>query len=171
MLLFLSTQFTIVNYDTDFYKKCFAAFKDYDVIFVLSIGNNLQVDNFKNIPENFIVRNYVPQLEILKYSNTFITHGGMNSVSEGLYYNVPLIVIPITADQPFVAQRVSELGAGISLLKDNINEENLKCSLDKLINESDLHKNATKISESYKNAGGYRRAADEIFNFKSYISK
>lgn len=157
---------TIVNFDNDFYKKCFEAFKYYDAVFVLSIGNALQVNAFSNLPQNFIVRNYVPQLEILKYTDVFITHGGMNSVGEGLFYNVPLVVIPITADQPFVAKRVSELGAGITLIKDNISEENLKNSLKKVINEATFYKNAEKISESFKNAGGYKRAADEILNFK-----
>jgi MGT family glycosyltransferase len=160
---------TIVNFDSNFYKRCFEFFKNCEAIFILSIGNNLNIDDFTDIPENFIISNYVPQLEILKRANAFVTHGGMNSVSEALYYNVPLVVIPITADQPFVAQRVSELGAGISLIKDNVNEENLKHSLERIMNEEIFNKNAKQISESFKKAGGYKRAADEIFNFKSSI--
>ena len=160
---------TIVNFDSNFYEKCFKIFKNFEAIFVLSIGNNLNINDFADIPENFIIGNYVPQLEILKHANAFVTHGGMNSVSEALYYNVPLVVIPITADQPFVAQRVSELGAGISLIKDKVSEENLKHSLERIMSEETFVINAKQISESFKKAGGYRRAADEIFNFKDYI--
>ena len=39
----------------------------------------------------------------------------MNSTHEGLYYGVPLIVIPQSADQPLIAERVSNIGAGMKL--------------------------------------------------------
>jgi UDP:flavonoid glycosyltransferase YjiC (YdhE family) len=42
----------------------------------------------------FIVRQQVPQLEILPYTKLFITHGGMNSTMEAVNYGVPMIVIP-----------------------------------------------------------------------------
>ncbi len=51
----------------------------------------------------------MPQLEVLKQANLFITHGGMNSSSESLYFGVPMIVIPVMGDQPIVAQRIEDL--------------------------------------------------------------
>ncbi len=57
----------------------------------------------------------MPQLEVLKQANLFITHGGMNSSSESLYFGVPMIVIPVMGDQPIVAQRIEDLKAGIQL--------------------------------------------------------
>ncbi|MBU3113562.1 nucleotide disphospho-sugar-binding domain-containing protein [Clostridium lacusfryxellense] len=101
------------KYLEEIYKKCFAAFRGENVKVVLSMGSIVPITAIGEIPENFIVRKYVPQLELLKYVNLFITHGGMNSVSEGLYNNIPLIVIPQFADQPAVAARVKELGAGV----------------------------------------------------------
>ena len=50
------------------------------------------------------------QLEVLQHADVFVTHGGMNSSSEALYYGVPLVVIPVTGDQPFVAKRLTEVG-------------------------------------------------------------
>ncbi|WP_442789489.1 nucleotide disphospho-sugar-binding domain-containing protein [Paenibacillus sp. CAA11] len=57
----------------------------------------------------------MPQLEVLQKAKLFITHGDMNSTSESLYYGVPLIVLPQSADQPIVARCVDEIGAGIHL--------------------------------------------------------
>lgn len=111
---------TIYNSSLEFYENCFKAFKDMDVEVVMSIGKKIDINTFKDIPSNFIVRNYVPQLEILKYADIFITHGGMNSTNEGLYYELPLVLIPQSVDQPFVANRVAKLGAGIVLKKDEI---------------------------------------------------
>jgi MGT family glycosyltransferase len=96
---------------------------------------------------------FVPQLEVLKRANVFISHGGMNSVSEALYYNVPLVIIPMSANQPFVAYRVSELGAGIFLPKEKINAESLKASVETILHGDNYYENAKKISESFKEAG------------------
>ena len=50
----------------------------------------------------------------------FITHGGLNSVQEGLLAGIPLILIPQQCDQFDNAKRIEELEAGISLDKNKI---------------------------------------------------
>jgi UDP:flavonoid glycosyltransferase YjiC (YdhE family) len=52
----------------------------------MSIGKQNQLGDLGDIPDNFIVKQYVPQTEVLQYAKLFITHGGMNSSNEGLYY-------------------------------------------------------------------------------------
>jgi len=65
------------------------------------------------VPANFIVRPSVPQVEILRRASAFVTHGGMNSVQEALYYGVPLVLAPQAADQFWISARTAELGAGL----------------------------------------------------------
>lgn len=157
---------TIYNSSLEFYENCFKAFKDMDVEVVMSIGKKIDINTFKEIPSNFIVRNYAPQLEILKHADIFITHGGMNSTNEGLYYELPLILIPQSVDQPFVANRVAELGAGIVLKKDEITPQILKESVEKIFSDKNYKINSEKIGESLRDGGGYKKGVDEIFNLK-----
>ena len=79
------------------------------------LANKTEISDLGDIPKNFIVKNYVPQTELLKYTKLFITHGGMNSTHEGIYNGVPLVVIPQSADQPVIAKQVENLGAGVKL--------------------------------------------------------
>jgi UDP:flavonoid glycosyltransferase YjiC (YdhE family) len=52
------------------------------------------------------------QCAVLRRARLFVSHGGMNSVSEALVAGTPLLVLPQTAEQRVNARRVAELGAG-----------------------------------------------------------
>ncbi|EKS7870402.1 macrolide family glycosyltransferase (plasmid) [Bacillus cereus] len=164
---------TELNKQLELYEKCLQAFKDFNGIVVISIGKEINLMEFSNIPSHFIIRPYVPQLEILKYADVFITHGGMNSVSEGLYHNTPLVILPITNDQPFVAKRAEELNAGIVLNHKSVTVAELKEAVNTLLNNSSYKEASTVIGRSLRESGGYKRAVDEIFNLKNktYIIK
>ena len=109
--------------------------------------------------------NYVPQLEVLQHADVFVTHGGMNSSSEALYYGVPLVVIPVTGDQPFVAKRLTEVRAGIRLNRNELTSE-LLCETVKVMDDVTFKENSRKVGESLRNAGGYQRAVEEILELK-----
>jgi MGT family glycosyltransferase len=157
---------TVVNDNIDFYHTCFDAFRDFDGKVVLSVGKRIDISQLRDIPANFIVKPYVPQLEVLKRTNLFITHGGMNSTSEALYYHVPLVVIPQSSDQPFVARRVSELGAGVAIFDSPVTSEVLRDAAYRVLNNSSYQRNSAAIGESFKASGGYKHAVDKIFEFK-----
>ena len=158
---------TIFNNSIEFYECCFKAFCNMNVKVIMSVGRKIDISIFKNIPSNFIVRNYVPQLEVLKYADVFITHGGMNSTNEGLYFNIPLILIPQSVDQPFVANRVAELGAGIVIEKNRITPEALNKCVSEILSDDNFKLNSEKIGESLREAGGYKVGVDEIIKLKN----
>ncbi|MBY0595308.1 macrolide family glycosyltransferase [Bacillus bingmayongensis] len=156
---------TIMNNQPEFYQKCFVALKDLNVKVVLSIGKQLTAEQLGDIPDNFIVRNYVPQLDILRQTDVFISHCGMNSTSESLYFEVPLVMLPIINDQHTIAERVRELGAGMMLNIQQLSVEDIKEAVSTMLINPIYKKNTKKISQSFRNAGGYARAANEIFKF------
>ena len=113
----------------------------------------------------FIVRNYVPQLEILKLADAFISHGGLNSVSEALYYEVPVAAIPIANDQPAVAGRLEALGAGIMLRMDEITPQILRDTVYRLLMDENYRSASKTVGRSFAEAGGYKAAADAILEY------
>jgi MGT family glycosyltransferase len=158
---------TVFNQAIDFYKLCLEAFGNSNHTVVMSIGKQTPLIDLGEIPQNFIVKKYVPQTEVLKYTKLFITHGGMNSTHEGLYYGVPLIVIPQSADQPIIAGQVANIGAGIKLQMDGLTANQLREAAEHVLNTPSFHKAVSNIRESFQKSGGYHQAVDEIFEFKS----
>lgn len=119
-----------------------------------------------DVPHNFIIRDYVPQLDLLPYLSAAITHAGMNSIGDLLYHAVPFVSIPLGADQFYLANRAAELGATIVLDAAHITPEQVRQSVDEVITNPAYRYNGKMISDSFKEAGGYARAVAEIFKLK-----
>ncbi|RAL24196.1 glycosyltransferase [Thermoflavimicrobium daqui] len=68
-------------------------------------------------PDKLFIRKYLPQKAILKYVSLFITSGGMNSILESIYNQVPMLVKPISAEQVMNGLLIEELGLGLTTYK------------------------------------------------------
>lgn len=156
---------TVFNDQAAFYNLCFAAFKDEPWQVVLSIGEQVDRAALDPVPANFIVRSHVPQLEVLQYTSLFVTHCGMNSTMESLYYGVPLVGLPQQPEQMMTARRIQELGLGTALDMNTLTVETLHATVKAALSVPDYRENAQAMQQYVRNAGGYQRAADAIMNF------
>lgn len=98
---------TVNNDMMKFYKNCMLAFADTDYQVVMSVGNLVDIASLGTVPENISVSCHVDQIAVLEKADVFLSHCGMNSVNESLYYQVPLVMYPQTSEQGGVATRVS----------------------------------------------------------------
>ena len=145
-----------VNQNRQFYRNCINVLAPTGWQVIISMGTN--TDHFDDLPENIQVYESVDQMAVLSIADAFITHCGMNSASEGLYYGVPLVLFPQTPEQDAVAKRTEELGAGVRLK--SISEEDVLDALTKIINEPQYKEGAAKVSESFRACGGAAEAKD-----------
>src|SRR5690606_4443087 len=99
----------------DFFRMCFEALGDVGARVVLACGKRISDDALKSAPSSFVVARSVPQLDVLERASVFVTHGGMGSVMEALYFGVPMVVVPHNFEQGVTAKRVAELGLGVAL--------------------------------------------------------
>ncbi|MEC1394106.1 glycosyltransferase [Bacillus velezensis] len=152
-----------------FFKTCVEAFRDFKGKVILSVGENTNISKLGPFPENFIVRNYIPQLEVLQHTDVFITHGGMNSTSEALYYEVPLVVIPQANDQPMIANRLEELQAGYRIDPEEVSVKNLQKAVELILSTPSYRENVKMISKSFKESGGEQKALKAIDEYLALI--
>ncbi len=157
---------TLYHLNQAFYRVIFDTFATHEAQFILSAGSMTDLAALGRIPDNFIVRNTVPQLALLQQVDLFTTHGGMNSINEGLYYGVPLLVIPQQMEQLLNARQVAAQGAGVVLGErppyGRTTGDELRQAVERLRTDDTIRRNAQRISESFVEAGGFSRAADII---------
>lgn len=156
---------TVVNDNLKLYRLLLNTFAHTDYQVILSLGNRFTLADIGPIADNIIVKRYLNQLKVLQKTDIFITHAGMNGVNESLYYGVPMILIPDTEEQKLIAKRTAELGAGIGLNKKTITEKLLLAKTEQILQTKEYYINAKKIQKTLKNAGGYKKAADEILHY------
>ena len=151
-----------INQNREFYRNCIDVLGQTGYQVIISMGTN--PDHFENLPEQIQIHESVDQMAVLSIADAFITHCGMNSASEGLYYGVPLILFPQTPEQDAVAKRAEELGAGLRL--PSIGKEDVLRTVTRIIKEQHFKDAAKKISDSFKSAGGIKEAVEFIETFK-----
>ena len=153
---------TVINDRRDFYAKCIEALRDQNVNVVISCGNAVNRESLGVLPDNIHVYPYVDQLDILSKADVFITHCGMNSVSESLYMAAPMVLYPQTSEQKAVARRVMEIGAGTALNDDSI--DGIRASVHEILSNAAYGKAAEVCSADFRSCTGAAGAAEFIEN-------
>ena len=133
-----------------------------DAQLVISLGGGNSPESLPELPGNPLVVGYAPQLELLKKATLTITHAGMNTTLESLTNGVPMVAIPVTNDQPGIAARIAWAGSGEAIPLKKMSVKKLQGVIKQVLTEDSYKKNALRLQEAIKQAGGVSRAADII---------
>lgn len=163
---------SLFNNWPEFYRMLFPVVKEMDINVLCSIGKTIQAKDLGGIPENVTVMPFTPQLDVLAHTDYFVTHAGIGSVMEALYFGVPCMCIPQMDEQVLTARRLKELGgASAVLLKPEVTEDSLHSALTELIQNPVYKRNARAISEEMRISGGCVRAAQRIIDYMKGTGK
>lgn len=160
-LIYISLE-TVINDRPDFYSRCIEALKSLDADIIISCGNVMDRKALGVLPDNIQVYPYVDQPDILSKADVFITHCGMNSVSESLYMATPLVLYPQTSEQRAVARRTEEIGAGLMLTDDSA--KGIRLAVQEILKNNDYRVAAKDCSADFRSCIGTVGAAEFIEN-------
>ncbi|HZD15299.1 MAG TPA: nucleotide disphospho-sugar-binding domain-containing protein, partial [Pseudonocardiaceae bacterium] len=113
-------------------------------------------------PNHVLVREFVPQLDLLTYLQVVISHAGHNTVCEALAYGVPLVVAPIRDDQPVIAEQVVDAGAGVRVHFGRVGASELRNAITTVLDDPSYRAAAQRVQTSFRTAGGAVAAADHL---------
>ena len=152
---------TLMNGLADIYRTIIAATAQRKgVQLVLSIGDQLDLEQIGPLPSNTILVQRAPQLELLRRASVCITHAGLNTVLESLAQGVPQVAIPVTVDQPGVAARIAQKKTGLFVPLKELNVSRLSLLIDHVLNDPIYRDNARYIQAEIAETDGLSKAAD-----------
>jgi zeaxanthin glucosyltransferase len=133
-----------------------------DLQLVISLGGGQDPAALGHLPGDPIVVGYAPQLELIRRSTLTISHGGLNTVLESLEQGVPMVVLPVTNDQPGVGARVAWSGVGRSIPVGRLTVGRLRDAVCEVLGDPAYRERAEGIRSRLEVADGLNRAADLI---------
>jgi len=157
---------TLYRADLDFFRHAMDAFSDDEYSVVMSVGKAVDPAALGPVPANFDVAQFVPQLAILDQADVFVTHGGMNSISEAVMAGVPMVAVPNTIEQAMNSVRVEQLRGGVALPPELVTAATLRQAAESVLADAGVPDGLAKIRQSFVEAGGAPRGADAIQDFK-----
>ncbi|MGW0738205.1 macrolide family glycosyltransferase [Streptomyces sp. NPDC002851] len=149
----------------EFFTMAVDAFRDGPWDVVMAVGDHVDPAELGDLPAHFQVSRHVPQLDVLQHASLFITHGGMNSTMESLYYGVPMVVIPQMNEQRANGLRVDELGLGRLLASADTSVESLRETAAQVHADQAVKDRVAAMQSSMNKLDGPVIAADAIEEF------
>ena len=131
---------------------------------VASIGAMQESDSFV-VPraDRCITEAFVDQLDVLDHTAVFITHGGASSLMEAIERGVPMLVIPLSLDQPVSAYLVERARIGIALRPEDVTVEAAGAAIRELLDPANGYRErARALMIAAKTHDGAAAVADAL---------
>nr|WP_030713670.1 macrolide-inactivating glycosyltransferase [Streptomyces sp. NRRL F-2580] len=143
-----------------FYRACIDAFADLpDWHVVLQIGKFTDEAELGEIPANVEVHRWVPQLDILRQADAFITHAGAGGSQEGLATATPMVAVPQAVDQFGNADMLVSLGVARHVPMADADARTLREAVLALVADPEVAARAADVRARMAAEGGTRQAA------------
>lgn len=111
-----------------------------------------EVDSIQNLPENVMIRKWLPQNDILAHPNTkmFISHMGMSSYFEAVYHAVPVVAVPLASDQPINSENAKLARWAEIVPFQQLTEQALESAVKKVLFDPKYKEAARNLSDIFK---------------------
>jgi zeaxanthin glucosyltransferase len=119
---------------------------------VISLGGGQDPSLLRDLPGDPIVVGYAPQLELVRRAALTISHGGLNTTLESAAQGVPMVVLPVTYDQPGVGARVEWSGVGRSIPVRRLTVDRLRDAIRTVLDNPSYRQRAAQVRASIEAA-------------------
>lgn len=129
--------------------NAFGEFKNIRVLFKGEVKESADLANASN---NTLIRSWFPQEAILAHRNLkiFVTHGGLLSTTESMYFGVPVIGIPVFGDQQLNMAVAQNKGYGVTIEFPSLSGSTLRAALQQILDNPSYEQQAKVISSRYR---------------------
>jgi MGT family glycosyltransferase len=160
--LYVSMGSTPLNNQPGLFAAVIEGFGGSDWQVIMNIGE-ADGRSLGRVPANIVIRNYVPQLDVLEqHADLFLTHGGMNSVLESCTFAVPMMVLALQPETQLTAHQVAAKGLGVSLAPGDVSGRRLRELAEDVVRDGAFEQNLLVVQRELRAAGGARQAVDAL---------
>ncbi|KAI6196064.1 Glucuronosyltransferase [Aphelenchoides besseyi] len=145
----VAPSFAMPNHTKRTFLDAFAEFKDVIFLWKYEKPEHEIAKDYANV----IAEPWFPQRDLLRQEKLllFLTHAGANSIAEATHAGVPLLTLPLFADQKRNAKMIEHKGIGLSMDKTKLTKEYIVDHLKQIIDNESFRLRAKEIAEMLAN--------------------
>lgn len=138
---------TFMNRSPDVFRAILAGLRDEELNLVLAIGRDQDPAQFGPQPGNVHIARYIPLSLLLPRCALVVCQAGFSTVTTALGHGLPLVMLPLGADQPLVARQVARLGVGLVLGPTERTPEAIRTAVRTVLADPVYRTNAARIRD------------------------
>ena len=127
---------------------------------LLTVGRETSADTFSRPPGNVHVERWIPQADVFGHAGAVVCHGGSGTTLGALAAGLPLVVVPLFADQPDNARRVAAIGAGVAVepgdeaprepVRSTIDTSALRAAIEAVLADPAYRRSAERVADEMR---------------------
>lgn len=119
--------------------------RDEPINLIVTVGDGSDPASFGPQPEHIRIERYIPQSLLFQHCHAVVTHGGFGTVTTSLAHGLPMVIIPIAADQPDNARRCADLGLACVIEPDRRTPNVIRDVVRDILARQSFRENVTRV--------------------------
>lgn len=148
-----------------FFQMCIQALGTLGRRAIISLSGHFSPAEFGDVPGNVELRDFVQQTDVLQKAAVFVTHGGDSSVSEAIYCETPMVVVPQIPEQMLRAQQIQRRMLGRYLDPGDVTVDRLRCTVAEVLENPLFRHNVQALKASLPKIPAAITACSQIEEF------
>ncbi|HEV3040004.1 MAG TPA: nucleotide disphospho-sugar-binding domain-containing protein [Candidatus Angelobacter sp.] len=132
---------------------------------IISLSGHFSPEEFGKVPDSVELCHFVQQTKILQKAAVFVTHGGNSSVSEAIYCETPMVVVPQIPEQVLRAQLIQRRMLGRYLDPSDVTVDRLRCTVTEVLEDPLFRHNVQEFKASLPKIPAAITACNQIEEF------
>lgn len=142
-----ATMGTAFNRIPGILEAILAGLREEPITLILTTGRDRDPAAFGPQPAHVHIERYVPQSLLFPRCDLVVTHGGSGTVMAALGHGLPMVIVPVSADQPDNAHRCEQLGVARAIAPDNRTPEAIRDAVRAVLGDPSFRRNAERLKE------------------------
>ena len=139
---------TVYNMESgDLFQRVLAGLRDLPIDLIVTVGRDLDPDELGTQPANVHIERFLPQAALLPQCHLVVSHAGSGSVLGALAHGLPMVLIPIGADQPLNAARCEALGVAEVLEAAAVTPQEVREAVSRVLGDPAYRRAAERVRD------------------------
>jgi MGT family glycosyltransferase len=153
---------TLFNDRPELFRTCAEAFAGTGWHVEMAVGSRVTAEDLGPLPPSVRAGAYLPQSAFLRDTAVFVSHAGMNTTVDSLYFGVPMVTLLDTPEQRVNAARVEELGLVRQLPGPDVSAEHVRKVVEAVADDASVWEGTAAMRERIRECGGATAGAEAI---------